>query len=247
MTELYKDELVKLAKKVLKPKVYDDTRHILESLRAIPEPGGSLSAVSGNLTTMIRGFSANNLTTKIRGFSANTLHMDDTYSCDISGSDVVGRVNQNRSALKTGVSEGRDSFMSRLRVGLHCVSDMSTSMTRDTHTTVNEIIQVLSSQDGVTLHLLKTSQAIDDSKKDDTSGTYDAGEIPHGEEHTDYENRCMNGKRPYSSDTDSLDAIYGDPESKSLDSILHDLPDTYQEAISGPDKNDWLVATSHEV
>ena len=156
MTELYKDELVKLAKKVLKPKVYDDTRHILESLRAIPEPGGSLSAVSGNLTTMIRELSANNLTTMIRGFSANTLHMDDTYSCDISGSDVVGRVNQNRSALKTGVSEGRDSFMSRLRVGLHCVSDMSTSMLKArSHTTVNKVIQVLSSEDGVTLYKYK--------------------------------------------------------------------------------------------
>ena len=35
--------MVHIAKKVFKPSVYDDTRHILENLRAIPEPGGSLS------------------------------------------------------------------------------------------------------------------------------------------------------------------------------------------------------------
>jgi hypothetical protein len=40
MTTNYKNEMVQLAKKVLKPKVYEDTRHILESLRMIPEPGG---------------------------------------------------------------------------------------------------------------------------------------------------------------------------------------------------------------
>ena len=43
MINNYKYQMIKMAKKVLKPSVYDDTSDILESLRVIPEPGGSLS------------------------------------------------------------------------------------------------------------------------------------------------------------------------------------------------------------
>ena len=43
MTNNYKNELVNLAKKVLKPNIYVDTRLILGNSGAIPEPGGSLS------------------------------------------------------------------------------------------------------------------------------------------------------------------------------------------------------------
>ena len=36
--------------------------------------------------------------------------------------NIVGRLNQNRSAINTGVNESRDSFMSRLRVGLRAIT-----------------------------------------------------------------------------------------------------------------------------
>jgi len=43
MTIQYKNEMVKLAKKTLKPSVYEDTRHVIENLRVIPQPGGPLT------------------------------------------------------------------------------------------------------------------------------------------------------------------------------------------------------------
>ena len=128
MTTTYKNEMVKMAKKVLKPSVYDDTRHILENLRAIPEPGGSLSvsyyAVKRRQTPAV---------TEIN--SANILRIDD-YRCSlVSLGNVVGRVNQNRSDHNTGVDEGRDSFMSRLRFSLRA-STLTSVMARF-HTTVS--------------------------------------------------------------------------------------------------------------
>ena len=50
---------------------------------------------------------------------------------------------------------------------------------------------MLSSYNEVTLHLLKTSQAIGDSGDNDAAGTYDAGEIPHSREEHIFLNKVV--------------------------------------------------------
>ena len=126
MTTKYKNEMVSLAKKTLKPSVYEDTRHIIDNLRVIPEPGGSLSV--SNYASK-RKFSAVS--------SENILRMEGANSCVYSGGDIVGRISDN-----TGISEGHASIVSRLHIDLHATNTSTTMGQRSAHTSVNEIFQV---------------------------------------------------------------------------------------------------------
>ena len=85
MTTIYKDEMVHMAKKDLKPSVYDDERHISEKLRAMLELDGSLTV--SNYGVKRRIFS-----TVTDHKSATILRMDD-YSCPlVSADNVIGRI-----------------------------------------------------------------------------------------------------------------------------------------------------------
>ena len=104
---------------------------ILVRLRAIPEPGGSLSVSNYAYKRNFSAITDNN--------SVNILRINGANSCEISGSNIVGRVDQKRSALNTGVDEGRDSFMSRLRVGLSKAETLTSMQKATAHTTVKKI------------------------------------------------------------------------------------------------------------
>ena len=106
MTVKYRNEMVSLAKETHKLSVYENTRHIIDNLRAIPEPSGSL--VVSNYASM-RKFSA--------VISKNILRMEGANSYVDSGSDIVGHISGN-----TGIGESHDSFVSRLLRSSHATN-----------------------------------------------------------------------------------------------------------------------------
>ena len=77
-----------MAKKTFKSSVNEDTRHIIEILRTIPQPGGPLSV--SNYASKIKSTVVN---------SANILRIEGVTSCVDSGGDIVGRILDN-----TGIS-----------------------------------------------------------------------------------------------------------------------------------------------
>ena len=105
-----KIQMVNMGKILLTPRVYDDTRHILNNSRVIPESGGSL-CVSKYAWKKDKYPTVNN--------SLNILYIDETPSSTLeSVGYVLGRINQKRSALDTDFGEGRDSSLSGFLVGL---------------------------------------------------------------------------------------------------------------------------------
>jgi len=152
MLILYKDQMVNMAKRLLKPKVYEDTRHILENIRVIPEPGGSLC-----VSDYARVKRTNNPTANS---SSNILYIDETSCSPLESIGYVsGRISQKRSALDTDLGEGRDSSISRFLVGLG-TSYMSTNIDRaTTHKIIQDIIKVITSAGEVTLHILNTPES----------------------------------------------------------------------------------------
>ena len=76
--------------------------------------------------------------------SENILRFGDSGRSFVSARNVVGRIEQNRSAFNTGVNESHDSFISRLGFGPRATTLTSADMAKS-HTTVKDIIKVLTS------------------------------------------------------------------------------------------------------
>jgi len=129
---------VGLAKKTLKPSVYEDTRHILENLRAVPQPGGSIS-VSNYASKRTFSVASNE----------NTLRMENATSCENYGGNIVGRVTNN-----TGGCESHDSFPSRISRSSYAANTLTSMSFSHSHTTVKEIFQILSSANEGLLYLI---------------------------------------------------------------------------------------------
>jgi hypothetical protein len=201
MLILYKDQMVIMAKRLLKPKVYEDTRHILENIRVIPEPGGSLCVSDYACVKRTNNPTANS--------SSNILYIDETPSSSLeSVGCVLGRISQKRSALDTDFGEGRDSSLSRFLVGLG-TTYMSTTIDRaTTHTTIKNIIKVITSADEVTLHLIN----IPESKLDGS------GESGHS-----------------SSAANTVITTGSGSASNDLSMIGDNIPESLEMAITGPD------------
>ena len=125
--------MVNTAKRLLKPKVYDDTRHILNNSRVIPESGWSLCVSDYTRVKRTNNPTVNN--------SLNILYIDETSCSTLESIDYVsGRINQKRSALDTDFGEGCDSSLSGFLVGLG-TTDYIMSKTNDRATTHTIIIK----------------------------------------------------------------------------------------------------------
>ena len=153
--------------------------------------------------------------------SENILRMEGANSCVYSGGDIVGRISDN-----TGISEGHDSFVSRLSRSSYATNTTTTMGLSSAHTSVINIFQMLSSAEEGTLYF-----------------------INHGRPEVNSE---VLTKELDSQNLDNYLEILGrthiyETYLGTLDSIIQDLSDSYKSAVTGSESNDWLEAINQEL
>ena len=127
------------------------------------------------------------------------------------------------------MNKSHDSFISRLRVA--CSAGLSTSVSRiNAHVTDNEIIEALSFEmDGISLYLPNNISHIDTKSQVDLISHIDMRESGN-----------LYDTVP------TVGARRSGPNIMSIDSIMNDIPDSYQDAITGLYSGECLIVTEHK-